>query len=67
MSGGFSAEAASIDGSAHLLIEVAGLLHAGRLDSDAATMARAPRAHPEVGAKVQEFASFAADQSRIRE
>ena len=64
MGGGFSAEAASIDGSAHLLIEIAGLLQAGRLDGDLGTMARAPRAHPEVGAKVQEFAKFADDQDQ---
>jgi hypothetical protein len=62
MGGGFSAEAASIDGSAHLLVEIAGLLHEGRLDGDIGTMARAPRSHPEVSAKVQEFAKFADDQ-----
>ncbi|MGH3929296.1 MAG: hypothetical protein ACRDTF_04895 [Pseudonocardiaceae bacterium] len=60
--GGFSADAASIDGSAHLLVEIAGLLHEGRLDGDIGTMARAPRSHPDVGAKVQEFAKFADDQ-----
>ncbi|MGH3902734.1 MAG: hypothetical protein ACRDTE_00805 [Pseudonocardiaceae bacterium] len=62
MGGGFSADAASIDGSAHLLLEIAGLLHSGRLDGDVGTMARAPRSHPEVGAKVLEFARFADDQ-----
>lgn len=62
MDGGFSADAASIDGSAHLLVEIAGLLHAGRLDADIGTMARVPRSHPEVGARVQEFARFAVDQ-----
>lgn len=62
MGGGFSAEAASIDGSSHLLVEIAGLLHAGRLHADIGTMARAPRSHPEVGAAVQEFARFAVDQ-----
>ena len=62
MGGGFSAEAASIDGSSHLLVEIAGLLHAGRLHTDIGTMARAPRSHPEVGAAVQEFARFAVDQ-----
>ncbi|MGH4008784.1 MAG: hypothetical protein ACRDTH_11625 [Pseudonocardiaceae bacterium] len=62
MGGGFSAEPASIDGSAHLLLEIAGLLHAGRLDGDIGTMARVPRSHPEVGAKVEEFARFADDQ-----
>jgi hypothetical protein len=34
----------------------AALLHAGRLDPALATMARAPRAHPEVAAKVTELA-----------
>jgi hypothetical protein len=60
--GGFSVEASSIDGSTHLLIEIAGLLHAGRLDGDVGTMARAPRSHPEVGKKTTEFAKFANDQ-----
>jgi hypothetical protein len=59
---GFSAETPSIDGSAHLLLETASLLHAGRLDGDAGTMARSPRSHPEVGRKVEEFARFADDQ-----
>ncbi|MGH3924697.1 MAG: hypothetical protein ACRDTT_17860 [Pseudonocardiaceae bacterium] len=40
MGGGFWAELASIDGSAHLLVEIAGLLHAGRLDRDLGAMAR---------------------------
>jgi hypothetical protein len=62
MTSGFSAETPSIDGSAHLLLEVASLLHAGRLDADAGTMARSPRSHPEVGRKVEEFARFADDQ-----
>lgn len=62
MGGGFSAEPASIDGSAHLLLEIAGLLHEGWLDGDIGTMARVPRSHPEVGAKVEEFARFADDQ-----
>ncbi len=62
MGGGFSAEPASIDGSAHLLLEIAGLLYKGRLDGDIGTMARVPRSHPEVSAKVEEFAKFADDQ-----
>jgi hypothetical protein len=36
--------------------DTAVLLQAGRLDPGLATMARAPRAHPEIGAKVTEFA-----------
>ncbi|MGH3620958.1 MAG: hypothetical protein ACRDQ5_04100 [Sciscionella sp.] len=62
MGGGFSAEAESIDGSAHLLIEIAGLLYDGRLDGDIGTMARAPRSHTEVGTLVVRFAKFADDQ-----
>jgi hypothetical protein len=62
MSSGFSADTTSIDGSAHLLIEIAGLLHEGRLDGDLGTMARAPRSHPDVGAAVETFARFADDQ-----
>jgi hypothetical protein len=64
MTKGFSAYLPSIDGSAHLLIEIAGLLYAGRLDGDTSTMARAPRAHQEVGAAVEQFARFADDQYR---
>jgi hypothetical protein len=59
---GFSVYLPSIDGSAHLLIEMAGLLYAGRLDGDIATMARAPRSHAEVGTGVEEFVYFARDQ-----
>ncbi len=64
MTSGYSTETASLDGSSHLLLEVAGLLHAGRLDGDAGTMARPPRSHPEVGAKTEEFARFADDRYR---
>lgn len=62
MGNGYAGATDSIDGNAHLLIEIAGLLHAGRLDGDAATMARAPRSHPDVGRKVDAFARFANDQ-----
>ncbi|THA24963.1 hypothetical protein E4198_09695 [Streptomyces sp. RKND-216] len=60
--GEFSASAASIDGSSHLLLEVAGLLHAGRMDGENATMCRVPRSHPEVAQSVHRFATFARDQ-----
>ncbi|WP_260610281.1 hypothetical protein [Streptomyces sp. WAC06614] len=60
--GSLVAHTASINGNANLLIEIAALLHEGRPDGDAATMARAPRAHTEVGAKTQAFARFAHDQ-----
>ncbi len=59
---GFSASADSIDGSSHLLLEVAGLLYAGRMDGENATLCRAPRSHPEVAASVHRFAEFAKDQ-----
>jgi len=58
----FAADTDSIDNSAHLLIEIAALLHEGRLDADIGTMARAPRSHQEVGRRVQQFAHFADDQ-----
>ncbi|WKD37271.1 hypothetical protein KO717_15550 [Streptomyces xanthophaeus] len=56
------AGAASINGNANLLIEIAALLHEGRPDGDAGTMARAPRAHADVSAQVLRFAQFADDQ-----
>lgn len=59
---GFSASAESIDGSSHLLLEVAGLLYAGRMDGDNATQCRVPRSHPEVADSVRRFAEFAQDQ-----
>lgn len=61
---GFFVDPESIDGNSHLLAEQAGLLHEGRLDGDLATMSRPPRAHPDVGAEVGKFATFAADQHR---
>ncbi|GAA4856362.1 hypothetical protein [Saccharopolyspora cebuensis] len=61
---GFNVDPESIDGNSHLLTELAGLLHEGRLDGDLATMSRAPRAHPDVGKQVAEFATFANDQHR---
>ncbi|MFE1231894.1 hypothetical protein [Streptomyces sp. NPDC058745] len=59
---GFSANAASINGSSHLLMEIAGLLYEGRMDGENATQARAPRAHADVAASVDTFARFAKDQ-----
>ncbi|MFF5780097.1 hypothetical protein ACFY7Y_24550 [Streptomyces virginiae] len=60
--GGLVADATSINGNANLLIEIAALLHEGRPDGDASTMARAPRAHADVSAQVLRFARFADDQ-----
>ncbi|MFA7762391.1 hypothetical protein ACGFNX_26590 [Streptomyces sp. NPDC048723] len=60
--GSLVAGAASINGNANLLIEIAALLHEGRPDGDAGTMARAPRAHGDVSAQVLRFAQFADDQ-----
>ncbi|OKK21261.1 hypothetical protein AMK16_12045 [Streptomyces sp. CB00455] len=56
------AGAGSINGNANLLIEIAALLHEGRPDGDASTMARAPRAHADVSAEALRFARFADDQ-----
>ncbi|WP_328927049.1 hypothetical protein OG429_22265 [Streptomyces sp. NBC_00190] len=52
----------SINGNANLLIEIAALLHEGRPDGDASTMARAPRAHEDVSKEALHFARFADDQ-----
>ncbi|MFG2993644.1 hypothetical protein ACGFZK_30835 [Streptomyces sp. NPDC048257] len=60
--GSLVAGASSINGNANLLIEIAALLHEGRPDGDAGTMARAPRAHVDVSAEVLRFARFADDQ-----
>ncbi|MFE6838414.1 hypothetical protein ACFVFI_26695 [Streptomyces sp. NPDC057705] len=60
--GSLVAGASSINGNANLLIEIAALLHEGRPDGDASTMARAPRAHPDVAAQTLRFARFADDQ-----
>ncbi|MGR4884616.1 hypothetical protein ACIPUC_35125 [Streptomyces sp. LARHCF249] len=60
--GGLLAGARSINGNANLLIEIAALLHEGRPDGDASTMARAPRAHAEVSKEALRFARFTDDQ-----
>lgn len=59
---GYSVNAASIDGSSHLLMEVAGLLYEGRMDGENATQARVPRAHTDVASQVDTLARFAMDQ-----
>lgn len=58
----FRVDPESIDGNSHVLAELAGLLQEGRLDGELATMARPPRAHPEIGDAVSRFATFAHDQ-----
>lgn len=60
--GGHAYTAASIDGSSHLLNELAGLLHAGRMDGENATACRVPGSHPEVAEAVEEFARYAQGQ-----
>ncbi|WP_329381006.1 hypothetical protein OG625_16355 [Streptomyces sp. NBC_01351] len=60
--GSLLAGVSSINGNANLLIEIAALLHEGRPDGDASTMARAPRAHADVSAETLRFARFADDQ-----
>jgi hypothetical protein len=59
---GYSANAASLNGNSHLLMEIAGLLYEGRMDGENATQARTPRAHKDVAAQVDTFARFAKDQ-----
>ncbi|ROP48036.1 hypothetical protein [Streptomyces sp. PanSC9] len=59
---GFAAKASSIDGSSHLLLEIAGVLYEGRMDGENATMCRAPRAHPDVASNAETFARFTQDQ-----
>ncbi|MFJ2751207.1 hypothetical protein [Streptomyces sp. NPDC087297] len=59
---GFQVNAGSIDGSSHLLMEIAGLLYEGRMDGENATVCRAPRAHADVASNVEVFARFAQDQ-----
>ncbi|MFF4423407.1 hypothetical protein ACFY04_21945 [Streptomyces sp. NPDC001549] len=44
-SDGYVANAASINGNSHLLVELAGLLYAGRPDGEMTVMARVPRSH----------------------
>ncbi|WP_354644066.1 hypothetical protein [Kitasatospora camelliae] len=63
MSGeGFHADPRSINGNAHLLVEIAGLLRQGRPDQDTGTLTRVPHTHPEVAAEAGRFAAFAGDQ-----
>lgn len=50
--GGVAASPESIDGSAHVLLEVAGLLEARAADMVAGTAASPPVAHAEVGTEV---------------
>lgn len=59
---GYSMKAASIDGSSHLLLEIAGVLYEGRMDGENATMCRVPRSHPDVASNVETFARYAKDQ-----
>jgi hypothetical protein len=59
---GFKVEPASLDGSANTLMEVAGLLQAGRPELALTDRAKAPHAHPDVAAGTHTFATFARDQ-----
>jgi hypothetical protein len=61
-SDGFSARAESIDGSSHLLVEVAGLLYQGRPDGELSVEARVPRSHQEVSDEIYAFARFTNDR-----
>jgi hypothetical protein len=62
MQDGFRAETDSIDGSAHLLMEIAGLLYQGRMDGENATACRSPRSHYQVAIAVTNFARFSQNQ-----
>lgn len=59
---GFSSNIPSINHNAHVLVELAGYLEAGRPDTELATQAKAPRSHHEIGDLVEKFTSFAFDQ-----
>ncbi|ROT32399.1 type VII secretion target [Micromonospora sp. HM5-17] len=52
----------SLDGSANTLLELAGLLQAGRPEPSLASRVAAPAAHEEVASKTKAFAGFAQDQ-----
>ena len=53
---------ASLDGSANILLELAGLLQAGRPEPHFASWVAAPAAHEEVANRTKDFAGFAQDQ-----
>lgn len=53
---------ASINGNAHTLVEVAGLLQAGRPDEEISSRAVEPAVGPDVGAWVRQFSRYGRDQ-----
>jgi hypothetical protein len=61
-SDGYIANASSINGNSHLLVELAGLLYEGRPDGEMTVIARVPRSHHEVSEKLDEFARFSNNQ-----
>ncbi len=52
----------SLDGSANVLLELAGLLQAGRPELDVSSKVAVPVAHEEVATKTREFAEHAHNQ-----
>jgi hypothetical protein len=50
---GYDEDHASINASANAFLETAGLLKAGRVNLDTATLTRVPYAHPDVGDAVR--------------
>jgi hypothetical protein len=62
MQPGFYARPESLNDNANLLVELAGVLGAGRPDHELSRRAAPPAAPEEIGAKVKAFADFAADQ-----
>ncbi|MFJ4968808.1 hypothetical protein [Streptomyces sp. NPDC088755] len=61
-SDGYVASGASINGSSHVLMEIAGLLYEGRPDGELTVSARVPRTHQEVSEELDSFARFSNDQ-----
>ncbi|NYI05768.1 hypothetical protein [Allostreptomyces psammosilenae] len=59
---GFESRPQSLNGNASVLLELAGLLQAGRPEPDLITMAATPASHADVGDKVRRFSDFACDQ-----
>lgn len=57
--GGTNVKPQSLDGGANILIELAGLLQAGRPEPAISAKVAVPAAHEEVAAKTQVFAEWA--------
>lgn len=60
--GGTYVRPQSLDGSASSLLELAGLLQAGRPELDISSKVAVPVAHEEIATRTREFAEHAYDQ-----